>query len=68
FFRKEVREKSKSELILLITPHLLMTPGEGKEVTDARMEELSEHPYHKKGDQGFESKVLEDPGEEGGGK
>lgn len=64
FFRKEVREKSKSELILLITPHLLMTPGEGKEVTDARMEELSEHPYHNKGDQGFESKVLEDPGKE----
>ena len=65
FFRKEVREKSKSELILLITPHVLMTPGEGKEVTDARMGELSEHPYHKKGDQGFESKVLEDPGKEG---
>ncbi len=65
FFRKEIKEKSKSELILLITPHVLMTPGEGKEVTDARMEELSEHPYHKKGDQGFESKILEDPGKEG---
>lgn len=49
-FRRDVDEKIKSELILLVTPHVLMTPAEGKEITNERMEELSDHPYRKEGD------------------
>lgn len=46
-FRREVKDEAKSELVLLITPYVLMTPEEGKAVTDARLRELSEHPGSK---------------------
>lgn len=49
-FRREVRDKSRSELILLITPHVLMTPIEGAATTDALTKEESEHPYFKQDD------------------
>lgn len=49
-FRREVQENKKTELVLLITPHVLMTPSEGEETTRARMRDLSQHPYHTQGD------------------
>lgn len=49
-FRREARDQSKSELILLITPHVLLTPAEGQETTDTQMKELSDHPYFERGE------------------
>ena len=53
-FRREVREVEKTELVLLVTPHILMTPAEGEETTRARMRDLSRHPYHTEGDAALE--------------
>jgi general secretion pathway protein D len=50
FFKREARDQSKSELVLLITPHVLMTPTEGQEATDTLMKEKSDHPYFKEDD------------------
>ena len=44
-FRQEVDEDQKRELILLITPHVIMTPAEGELKTRWRVKELSDHPY-----------------------
>jgi len=49
-FRKEIRERTRSELVLLITPHVIKTPGEGDRLTRERIEALSEHPYRDRGD------------------
>ena len=49
-FGETIRAEEQSELILLITPHVLMTPEEGKERSEARMRALSLHPYHDLGD------------------
>jgi general secretion pathway protein D len=49
-FRKEVRERRKTELVLLITPHVLMTPGQADTVTRETLDKLSQHPYLKTGD------------------
>ena len=48
-FKKTVKEKSKTELILLITPRVLTTPEEGAQRTRQRMTALSDHPYPKQG-------------------
>jgi general secretion pathway protein D len=50
FFRRDVTARTKKELVLLITPHVLMTPTEGVERTKERMKALSIHPYHEEGD------------------
>ena len=44
-FRREVADDTRRELILLITPHIIMAPTEGQAVTDAQMKERSNHPY-----------------------
>ncbi len=44
-FRREVTDTTKRELILLITPHVILTPTEGQTVTDAQMKEHSDNPY-----------------------
>jgi len=49
-FRKEVRERRKTELVLLITPHVFKTPGEADRVTRERLDALSDHPYKRDGD------------------
>ncbi len=49
-FRRDVKENTKTELVLLITPRVMRTPAEGQEAIRARIEELSDHPYHKKKD------------------
>ena len=43
FFRREVQDKSKSELILMITPHILTTPIEGQKVTDVLIDKRFEN-------------------------
>jgi len=49
-FRKEERRRTKTELILLITPHVLKTPGQADATTRQRIKELSDHPYRERGD------------------
>ncbi len=49
-FQRKVEERRKTELILLITPRVLMTPAEGQAITEERLRELSRHPYQEKGD------------------
>jgi type II secretory pathway component GspD/PulD (secretin) len=44
FFRREVKQDNKQELILLITPHIIMTPQEGEMKSQWRTSELSDHP------------------------
>lgn len=45
-FKRKVTGRSRRELILLITPHILITPLEGMAQTRERMKALSIHPYH----------------------
>jgi general secretion pathway protein D len=42
FFKKKFKNKTKTELVLLITPHVLTAPTQGEEVTRRRMGDLSE--------------------------
>ncbi len=50
-FRRDVKENAKTELVLLITPRVMSTPAEGRAITQRRLKELSNHPYHQLGDQ-----------------
>jgi general secretion pathway protein D len=49
-FRREVTNKQKRELVLLVTPYIIRTGKEGVALTKKRMDKLSIHPYHEKGD------------------
>jgi type II secretory pathway component GspD/PulD (secretin) len=53
-FGETERVEEQRELILLITPHVLMTPAEGQAKSRARLEALSLHPYHDHGDQALQ--------------
>ncbi len=53
-FGQTSRAEERTELILLITPHVLQTPLEGQEATRKRMEALSLHPFHDAGDRAVE--------------
>ena len=44
FFKQKQKVETKTELVLLITPHVLTTPGQGEAVTRQRLGELIEHP------------------------
>ncbi|MCL0041037.1 hypothetical protein M1M90_02985, partial [Thermodesulfovibrionales bacterium] len=44
FKRKEIRDQ-KTEIIFLVTPHIMMVPGEAEAVSDEVMRRLSDHPY-----------------------
>ena len=46
FFKDEVKTKTRIEMIVLITPHILMVPGEAGKVTDEILEG-TEHPLIK---------------------
>lgn len=50
FFRRQQQERIKTELVLLITPYILVMPGEAESVSWARMQAISTHPYHQYGD------------------
>jgi len=54
-FRKEVKNNDKTEIVLLITPHILMTPAEGQQKSEELMEKLSHHPFHKGEEQSIDS-------------
>ncbi|MEL6897765.1 MAG: hypothetical protein AAFP90_16830, partial [Planctomycetota bacterium] len=43
-FRQYVDENVKTELILLVTPHVITTPMEGRYKSEARLRALSDHP------------------------
>ncbi len=49
-FRRDVKENTKTELVLLITPRVMSTPAEGRAITQRRLDELSNHPFHQQGD------------------
>jgi len=53
-FRREIRDKKKTELVLLITPHIIMAPNEAKAVSDRVAPELSAHPYFDNGDGAYQ--------------
>lgn len=44
FFKKIDKQAVKTELVLLITPHILSAPSQGEEVTRERLGELMHHP------------------------
>ena len=44
FFRSTEKVKSRSELIILIKPHVISTPSEGEAISQRIMKELSAHP------------------------
>ncbi len=44
FFKKKQKGKTKTELVLLITPHVLSAPYQGEAVTRRRLSELTKHP------------------------
>ena len=44
FFRSTEKVKSRSELIILIKPHVISTPSEGEAISQRLMKELSIHP------------------------
>ncbi|MCC6737828.1 MAG: type II secretion system protein GspD [Planctomycetia bacterium] len=50
-FRREVRDRSRRELVLFVTPHILVTPEEGERISRERLRALSLHPWLKLGDQ-----------------
>ncbi len=43
-FRREVRSQNKTELVLLITPHVFMNEEQGEAVTRMRLDALNRHP------------------------
>lgn len=53
-FRRDVKENTKTELVLLITPRVMSTPAEGRAITADRLKALSSHPYHQQGDQALD--------------
>jgi type II secretory pathway component GspD/PulD (secretin) len=54
------RGEERRELVLLITPHVLLTPEEGRARSAARMRALSLHPYHDTGDNALNAYGTED--------
>jgi hypothetical protein len=44
FFKKKQKIKTKTELVLLITPHVLSAPDQGEAVTRRRLGDLTKHP------------------------
>jgi general secretion pathway protein D len=52
-FRQFSDENAKTELILLITPHVITTPMEGHYKSEARIRALSDHPNADSASSGF---------------
>jgi general secretion pathway protein D len=53
-FSKELRDKTKTEMVLLITPHIMLTPGEAQSASEQVVEPLTRHPYFQEGDNAYE--------------
>ncbi|MCA8953865.1 MAG: type II secretion system protein GspD [Planctomycetes bacterium] len=43
-FRREVKTRTHSELVVLIRPYVLFTPAEGREISQRLVDKLSVHP------------------------
>jgi general secretion pathway protein D len=52
-FSKEVRDRKKTEMVLLITPHIMMAPAEAS-ASRRVVQPLARHPYLQDGDQAYE--------------
>lgn len=64
-FGSTERVERQTEIILLITPHVLTTPAEAEQRSRQRMEALSLHPYHDLGDNALQRYGRSDvPGSE----
>ncbi|MCK5305987.1 MAG: type II secretion system protein GspD [Candidatus Omnitrophica bacterium] len=46
-FKRKGVTKEKTETVFLITPHIMMAPGEAQGVSDRVLSEVSDHPYIK---------------------
>jgi general secretion pathway protein D len=44
FFKDTYKVKQRSEIVFLVTPRIVMTPGEAQAVKDETMRRLSDHP------------------------
>lgn len=65
-FGSTQRAEVQTELVLLITPHVLTTPAEAAQRSRRTMETLSLHPYHDLGDAALQRYKRGDvPGAEG---
>lgn len=47
-FRRDVKKTIKTEVLLLITPHVIMSPLEGEQASKSALDYLSQHPYSTK--------------------
>lgn len=56
-FRREVRDRTKTELVLLITPHIFTSDEEAEERSMGRVDTLSRHPYFEKGDTALDAEI-----------
>lgn len=54
-FRKTIKDNDKTEIVLLITPHILMTPADGQRKSEELMRKLSDHPFHKGKEESIDS-------------
>jgi len=61
FFKRQEDIKSKTELVLIIIPHIIQAPGDGSQITMPPAKALSDNLYFKEGDAGFDSKFKQDP-------
>ena len=48
-FRKDFEQSQKTELIILITPHVISTPQQASKQTQASVNDNSVHPYVRNG-------------------
>ncbi len=65
-FGSTERAEVQTELVLLITPHVLTTPAEAAQRSRQKMESLSLHPYHDLGDAALQRYQRDDvPGSAG---
>jgi type II secretory pathway component GspD/PulD (secretin) len=53
-FSKELRDRKKTEMVLLITPYIMMAPQEAQKVSDRVTPGLSRHSYFDNGDSAYE--------------
>ncbi|MFI3270994.1 MAG: hypothetical protein R3Y11_02670 [Pseudomonadota bacterium] len=49
FFKNTTKEASRTETVLLITPHIMMSPQEAQEVSNRVLAKNSQHPYQTQG-------------------
>lgn len=70
FFKERQKTEIKTELVLLITPHVLSNPGDGEKLTREKVAELTDQPNHLDGylDGLAEKRAAKKPVTPGGGE